>query len=182
MIRLFIAVKIPEEVKENLLKICKEVSPEPDNFRWETPSKLHLTLKFIGEVEESNVENICNELDFIENYDAFKFTITKFGFFFRENQPKILWAGLETHESIYNLVKELNQRLSRFSIPVENRKFKPHLTMLRIKNNPGADFIDNFNKYSFGERYFTSKEIALIKSRLTRAGAQYTDIKKYNLK
>jgi len=182
MIRLFVAVKIPEKVKENLLKICKEINPKPDNFKWETPSNLHLTLKFIGEVEESLVEHICSELDFIENYNVFEFTLSKFGFFFKENRPKILWLGLETHESIYNLVKELNQRLSKFSIPVEYRKFKPHLTMLRIKNDPGADFIDKFKQYSFGENKFISREIALVKSRLMRTGAQYTDIKKYNLK
>ncbi|MFC2103717.1 RNA 2',3'-cyclic phosphodiesterase [Bacteroidota bacterium] len=182
MIRLFIAAKIPLEVIEYLINSCKKIAPNPNDYRWESPPKIHLTLKFIGEIDEHLLSEIGSELDFVSNYIAFEFSLTKFGFFFRDNAPKILWAGLETHESIHNLVEELNQRLSKFSIPVENRKFKPHLTMLRIKNDPGADFIDKFRQYSFDEYKFISREIILVKSRLLTTGAQYTEIKNYNLK
>lgn len=182
MIRLFISIKIPFEVKEYLLNTCKQIASNPDNYRWETSSKIHLTMKFIGEVEEKLVEDISREISFVESFNSFDFTVMKFGFFFRENKPKILWVGLETQKSIYNLVEELNQRLSKFSIPVEKRKFKPHLTMLRIKNNLDPDIIDRFKKYSFDEYKFSSSEITLVKTRLSRAGAHYTDIKKYKLK
>ena len=182
MIRLFVSVKIPSEVKENLINTCKQIAPNPDNYRWEISSKIHLTIKFIGEVDENLVADIDHEIKFVENFDSFHFSVIRFGFFFRQSKPKILWVGLETHESIYNLTEELNQRLSKFSIPVENRKFKPHLTMLRIKNDPGTDFINKFKQYSFDDYKFTSKEITLVKSRLMQTGAQYTDIKKYILK
>lgn len=182
MIRLFIACKIPQEIIEDLLATCKKIAPDQEEHRWETLLKIHLTLKFIGEVEETILEEICKEIEFIENYEGFEFSVTQFGFFFRDNQPKILWAGLETHKSIYNLVEELNRRLSRFSIPIEKRKFKPHLTLLRVKFNPGGEFINNFKHYSFDNYKFASKEIALVESRLLKTGAQYIDIKKYKLK
>jgi 2'-5' RNA ligase len=182
MIRLFVAVKIPSEIKEYLINTCKQIAPEPGNYKWETSSKIHLTVKFIGDVDENLVEDITGELSFIENYGALEFTLTGFGFYFRNKDPKILWAGLETHKSIYNLVAELNQRFSKYFIPVDNRKFKPHLTMLRIKNDPGTDFIKMFKQYSFNNFKFISNEITLVQSRLLQAGSQYTDIKKYNLK
>jgi RNA 2',3'-cyclic 3'-phosphodiesterase len=182
MIRLFVALRIPVDVKNKLIQICKELTQTPDQFRWETPDKIHLTLKFIGEIKEELVSSIEKEIAFVEEYNYFNFNITKFGFFFRSGEPKILWAGLKTDESINTLVEEMNRRLSIFSIPVEKRKFKPHLTMLRIKRNPGVEFINSFKRYSIGNMNFISNEIALIKSELSPTGACYTEIKKYNLK
>jgi 2'-5' RNA ligase len=143
---------------------------------------IYLTLKFIGEVKEELVSSIAKEITFIEEYNSFNFNVTKFGFFYRNGLPGILWVGLQTDESIQRLVEQLNRRLSIFSIPVERRKFKPHLTMLRIKKNPGKEFIFKFKEHSFDNWNFNSSEITLIKSELFPTGAHYTDIKNYNLK
>ena len=182
MIRLFVALKIPSEIKRNLLNYCKNLDDQKINLKWETPEKIHLTLKFIGEVEEDILGGIKESLGFISEYHPFNFRITKFDFFYRDNEPKILWAGLETDERIYKLVHDLNQTLNRFSVPVENRKFKPHLTLLRLKRNPGNDFVNKFRKFSLNEMNFISNEVALIKSELIKPGAVYTEIQKYNLK
>ncbi len=182
MSRLFIALKIPDEIKDKILDVCYELSESFELINWEKPEKIHLTLKFIGEVEEELVSSIAKEIAFIEEYSSFNFNVTKFGFFYRNDLPSILWTGLQTDESIQRLVEELNRRLSIFSIPVERRKFKPHLTMLRIKKNPGKKFIFNFKEHSFDNWNFKSNEITLIKSELFPTGARYTDIKKYNLK
>ena len=182
MNRLFIALKIPDDVKYKLLDVCYELSESSELLKWEKPEKIHLTLKFIGEVEEELVSSIAKEIAFVEEYNSFNFNITKFGFFFRKGTPGILWVGLQIDESIHRMVEELNERLSIFSIPVERRKFKPHLTMLRIKKNTGKKFIFNFKEHSFDNWIFNSSEIILIKSELFPTGARYTDIKKYNLK
>ena len=182
MIRLFIAIKIPDDVKKSLLDVCHKICESSEFFRWEKPEKIHLTIKFIGEVEEELVSSIEKEITFVEEYNSFIFNVTTFGFFYRNGLPRILWTGLKTDERIQTLVKQLNERLSIFSIPVERRKFKPHLTMLRLKKNPGNKFISNFNDYSFDNFNFSSSEITLIKSELLSSGARYTDIKKYNLK
>jgi 2'-5' RNA ligase len=182
MIRLFISIKIPDETKDKILDVCRELSESSDLLKWEKPEKIHLTLKFIGEVEEELVSSIAKEIAFVEEYNSFNFNVTKFGFFYRNGVPSILWTGLQTDESINRLVEQLNQRLSIFSIPVERRKFKPHLTMLRLKKNPGEKFIIKFEEYSFDNWNFNSSEITLIKSELFSTGAHYIDIKKYNLK
>lgn len=182
MIRLFIALKIPDVVKDKILDVCHEISDSPELFKWEKPEKIHLTLKFIGEVEEELVSSIAKEIAFVEEYNSFNFNVTKFRFFFRNDVPSILWTGLQTDERINLLVEQLNERLSIFSIPVERRKFKLHLTMLRLKKNPGRKFIVKFEEHSFDNWNFNSSEISLIKSELFPAGARYTEIKKYNLK
>jgi 2'-5' RNA ligase len=182
MIRLFIALKIPSELKDNLLNVCYELSESSELFRWEKREKIHLTLKFIGEVKEELLRSIVEEITFIEEYYSFNFNVTKFGFFYRNGLPSILWTGLKTDESFHRLVEQLNERLSIFSIPVERRKFEPHLTVLRLKKNPGKKFILKFEEYLFDNWNFNSSEISLIKSERLSTGARYTDIKKYNLK
>lgn len=182
MSRLFVAIKIPVDATINLLNVCRKLADTPLDFKWEQPEKVHVTLKFIGEVEERIVAQIAQELNFIGNYNSFIFSVARFGFFFRNGEPRILWAGLKTDESIYKLIEELNIRLSIFSVPVEKRKFEPHLTLLRIKKNPGNEFINKFKEHSFENMTFKSNQIKLIKSELSHSGARYSDIKKYDLK
>ena len=181
MIRLFVALKIPENIKEQLLNICYDIIPDASRHRWETTDKIHLTLKFIGEVEENLVQPISTELDFVKNYRSFDFKISRFGFFSRDKRPKILWAGLHTDESIYKLVKELNKRMEFFNIEPERRKFKSHLTLLRIKSKIDENIISNFNNYQFDNLKFKTNKIALVKSELSQTGAQYTEINNYEL-
>lgn len=181
MIRLFVALKIPEYIKEQLLNICYELVPDATLYKWATKDKMHLTLKFVGEVEENLELPISTELDFVKNYRSFDFKISRFGFFLRDKRPKILWAGLHTDESIFKLVGELNKRMEIFNIEPEKRKFKSHLTLLRIKSKLDENFLSNFNNYQFDNLNFKANKIALVKSELSQAGAQYTEIKNYEL-
>ena len=88
---------------------------------------------------------------------------------------------MQTDESIFKLVEELNKRMEIFNIEPERRKFKSHLTLLRIKSKFDKNFINNFNNYQFDELNFNANKIALVKSELSRTGAQYTEIKNYEL-
>jgi 2'-5' RNA ligase len=85
-------------------------------------------------------------------------------------------------DSVYMIVDELNQRLAKFSIPVEKRKFKAHLTLLRVKEKITSDFIDKFSNAEFSNVKFNANEIVLMKSTLTSQGSTYKEIKKYILK
>jgi 2'-5' RNA ligase len=182
MIRLFTALLIPDEIKQKLLSTCHSLVDNPGQYRWADPDNIHLTLKFIGDVDEGLMETIKDELVFTEEFEHYDCSISRFGFFFRDGEPKILWVGLNTDKRIHTLVEELNRRLSIFSIPIEKRRFRPHLTMLRLKWDPGEEFIKKFNAHSFEGINFELETFALVKSELFQTGAQYTEIKKYNLK
>lgn len=181
MIRVFVSLKIAEDVKEELKTICSDLAEEPEHYKWESNEKIHLTLKFIGDVADNLIPPISNELEFVKTYPALDFSITKFGFFYRNGIAKILWAGLKTDSTVYKLVKELNYRLEKFDIKIEKRKFKPHLTLLRIKSTTNEDFINNFNNYVFENVNFKADRIALVKSELFKEGAKYSDLKLYEL-
>ena len=182
MIRLFVALKIPDTVKSEIFKHCYAASENPSEYRWETENKIHLTLKFIGEVKEEFLPQIVDELEFIKNYSSFDCKISRFGFFFRDNEAKILWCNIETDDSIISLVDELNSRLEKFEIEVEKRKFKGHLTLLRIKKQVTENFIKRIKEYKFNPVVFNSSEVALIQSVLKPGGSEYKVLKIYELK
>jgi 2'-5' RNA ligase len=181
MIRLFVALKIPDEVKAEIFS-HSHAAENQSGCRWEANDKVHLTLKFIGEVKEEFLQQIIDELEFIKSYSSFNCKISKFGFFFRNNEPKILWCNLETDDSIISLVDEVNNRLQRFEIETEKRKFKGHLTLLRIKNRVSEEFIKRFKEYKFDPIKFNSNQIAVIQSVLKPTGSEYKVLKIYELK
>lgn len=182
MIRLFIALKIPEEIKDKLFSYCFDASENPSRFKWEAKEKIHLTLKFIGDVKEELLPGIIDEIEFVKSYSTFKFTISKFGFFFRNKEAKILWCNLDTDDSLVLLVAELNKRLGKFGIEVEKRKFKGHLTLLRIKRTVNEKFVQSFKEYKFDPVSFKTNQVALIQSVLKLTGSEYRVLKIYELK
>jgi 2'-5' RNA ligase len=182
MTRLFVALIIPEEIKKKITEFRKEILPDWGKYKWEKEEKIHLTLKFIGEVNDIKVEQISQSLNFIENYSKFECRFFRFGFFFNRGIAKILWIGISTDNSIYKLVNEINSSLEKFSISKDERKFKSHLTLLRLKKKETKDFVKNFENFDIPEINFIIDEAALIKSELLPDTSKYTEIKKYKLK
>ena len=80
------------------------------------------------------------------------------------------------------MITEVNTRLEKLSIPIEQRKFNPHITLLRIKNDPGINFVNSFKNFTFKPILFTANTITLYKSILHPEGSEYIEIKNYKLK
>ena len=179
--RLFVSLNLPNNVVEHMIAIRDSFSNNI-NVKWEPKEKLHLTLKFIGEVSTETANEIANDLAFIENYSLIKCAFSKFGFFYRDGIPKILWVGLETDVFLKRLITELNEHLTKFSITIDDRMFNPHITLLRIKNDPGINFVNNFKNFTFKPILFTANSITLYKSILYPEGSKYYEIKNYKLK
>lgn len=182
MIRLFIALKIPDQVRKEIIRLRNSAFPGYQNYKWEPEDKIHLTLKFIGEIEEKFLESLMDALEFIREYQKFNCGLIRFGFFFRNKEPKILWAGLSIDNTVFNLVNELNKRLEKFGIQPEKREFKAHLTLMRIKKSVDKNFIKKFEDFIIPAAPFTADEIVLFKSELFAAGSKYTELKKFILK
>jgi len=182
MTRLFIALSISDDIKEQIDGFRKQAYSGRFFFKWEPRGKFHITLKFIGDVSDELVPHIVDELSFLEKYPGLVCSLDKFGFFFNNNIPRILWVGFKTEPEIYSIVNELNLSLEKFSISKEKKKFKSHITILRLMGHPGESFIESFRKFNFPDNSFTADEIVLYKSELFAAGSRYTEIKKYKLK
>jgi len=181
MNRLFIALNIPNKIKEEIISLRNSIVPNPMDYKWEAAEKLHLTLKFIGEVEDHLVGLIKNEISFITEYKSFNCGFNKFGFFYSGKIPKILWLGLKIDEKIFDLVEKLNKELLKFDVLEEKRKFKPHLTIMRVKKKLKKNFINSFENCKLPETEFMTDSVSLIKSELHTDSSRYTEIKNYTL-
>ncbi len=87
--RLFISLNLPEDTIDEIIRLRKAVC-EDDKLNWEPKERIHLTVKFIGDVSDEIMEKISDELNFVTNYSNIKCSINKFGFFFRDERPFIL--------------------------------------------------------------------------------------------
>lgn len=181
MIRLFLALEVPDHIKDHLINVRKSVFKNEDNYRWEPKERIHLTLKFIGDFENSLVAELASGLLFLESFDKIKCEIKRFEFLFRDGKPRILWTSLNIDPRIENILRTLDDELIKYGIEREKRRFKPHLTILRLKNNPDPEFINAFSKFELDPVSFYADKLVLYESRLFHDGPKYSEIKSYNL-
>ena len=175
MNRLFISADIPEEVKEKVIKIRDDIYGNDKIVRWEGKEKLHFTLKFLGDVEESKNRPINNELEnILRNYKSINCSFSKFGLFKKGNLPSILWLGLNYNPELNQIAEAINNNFVELGFEKENRKFKPHLTLLRLKGREDINRINNFLEYKLPAMNFIINEISIMKSELLRSGSIYT--------
>lgn len=182
MIRLFIALEIPDEIiSAVLLERDKSLGSE-NNIRWEKKDKLHITLKFLGDTEESLVADLSLGLEKIVNRNRpIEISVNKFGVFRRGGEPKILWVGMNENNQLSKIVDEIEESFCKFGYPKEERKFKPHVTLLRFRGYEDSDRILKLLDVKLPNLSFNADKISLIKSELKQTGSVYTTIKSFKL-
>jgi RNA 2',3'-cyclic 3'-phosphodiesterase len=169
--RTFISIEFPKEIKEEILKIQKQL-PSFNGKKTEFEN-LHLTLKFLGEIEEKTLSIIRERLRNVKT-KQFSVEIDSIGMF----SDKILWIGIMNCEE---LQKEIDKNLNSVFEP-ENR-FMGHLTIARIKQLKNRrEFLDKIKRIKITPLKFKAEKFNLKKSTLTEKGPIYEDIEVYNLK
>ena len=128
--RLFIAIEIPEEIKEHISKIQEKMDTAKNKIRFVNKDNIHLTLKFLGEVQPNKVDDIKNNLKKI-TFKPFSAVLDNIGVFPSESYIKVIWIGLKPEEPILELQKTIDEALKKMFKKEKN--FKPHLTVARVK-------------------------------------------------
>ena len=167
MKRLFVAIDLPEEVKNAVAAIGRDLP----GARHVTREQLHLTLRFIGEVDDEMLNAIRTALTEVTG-TSFPLTLRGVGHFPPGKQPRVLWVGLEKSAPLLELQQEVEQALNKAGIPPEERNFSPHLTLARLKETPPDKVAHLEERYrDFDAGTFPVAEFYLYSSTLTRAGA-----------
>ncbi len=180
--RLFIALNIPQLIKDNILEIRNTIYGLEKNVRWEKDEKLHLTLKFLGDVETTKNEEILFRINsLVERHKKFELNLDKFGLFYRNKKPSILWLGFKHSKELLNIVSELDEELEQLNFKKERRKYKTHLTLIRLRGKENISKIKKFLDYQFPALNFEADTISLIKSTLNQSGSVYSNIKSFKL-
>jgi RNA 2',3'-cyclic 3'-phosphodiesterase len=179
--RLFVALSIPSDVRENIASLIRTLRRADSKPRWVNPENLHVTLKFIGEVAAESVPSICGALQTIRPVEPLTLAFRAVGFFPNARRPNVAWIGIEAPSGLSNLAAAVNRALAPLGIAPETKPFVPHLTVARFKEAslPALQAeIEKWKDYSFG--HFTTAEIHLIESRLKSSGAEYTTLRSFH--
>lgn len=175
--RLFIAALIPEGIRTQLTNYINFLKRNIDGVKWEKFEKLHVTLKFLGDIDESRVNEISNLLEkLVHNYSPFNTSILDFGGFPDLKHPGVLYVGLSRNSGLSKLQNELEQELSGLGFKEENRRFIPHITVGRVKKR-----IHIKETLPITQSIFDITQIGLIKSELRPEGSVYTPLKLFKL-
>ncbi|HTK80200.1 MAG TPA: RNA 2',3'-cyclic phosphodiesterase [Rhizomicrobium sp.] len=176
MIRLFVALALPDAVAQSLLAMQSGVP----GARWMSREQLHLTLRFIGEVDERDANGIDEALASI-SASRFALELKGIGEFGGRN-PRALWAGVAGDGALIHLQRKIESAMQRLGLPAEERKFTPHVTLARLRATPPArvmDFLHDHALYSSGP--FEVNEFILYSSKTTPNGSIYVAEREYPL-
>jgi RNA 2',3'-cyclic 3'-phosphodiesterase len=181
-IRSFLALDPPEEVLREIASIQNRLRKLiHGDIRWVRPEGIHLTLKFFGELSGDDVANIATVVEkAAEGERSFSLAIGAVGVFPDPHRPRVLWLGMNGDvERLQVFQKGLEQALLRIGFPREERPFRPHLTLGRIRTPKGliglARALEKGEEYTAGR--FIAPGLSLIQSELTPRGAMYTRLK-----
>ncbi|HWP91675.1 MAG TPA: RNA 2',3'-cyclic phosphodiesterase [Thermodesulfobacteriota bacterium] len=176
--RVFIAALIPQEIKYEIKKYVDEIKPYWEGVKWENQEKLHVTLKFLGEIEESKVEEVGTALRvLIGNYSPFEMEISSFGGFPNLRNPRVLFIALSENKELSRLYNEIEEGLERVGFSAETRPFVPHITVGRIKSRARIKGTLPFPK----PHSFLISEVAVMRSVLGPEGSKYSTISLFRL-
>lgn len=185
-IRTFIAIKISRELEAAFDTLIRRMRKNPGPVRWVSPQSIHLTLKFLGEITAAQVEEVCKGVEkATAGVPPFSLKSGSKGAFPNPKRPRVFWIGLaETGEPhLFDLQKNIEEEMALCGFPGEERVFKPHLTVGRVKDSRGIEAISNiFMDYQFPEIEFAAGEVLVMKSELTPQGARYSVQKSFPLK
>ena len=184
-IRSFIAIELSPLIKVKIEEIQNNLKSLTSDVRWVRPEGIHLTLKFLGNIEEERIPEVSDIIRKCStDTTSFTLSVRSLGAFPNEKNPKVIWAGAEDDSgTLAKLQQALENILSSIGFKVEKRAFSPHLTLGRLKSPKGkgrlTQGLEDYKHFEFGT--FEAKEVCLFKSELKPGGAIYTKLKTFSL-
>ena len=179
MIRTFIAIELSEHIKKELSDIEKELKETKAVAKWVKPDDIHLTLKFLGNVEEEKIELIKKSIqESVKGVTPFIIDLKDIGAFPSPSRPRVIWVGVQSgKERIKNLAESIEGNLEKIGFKKEDRQFSAHITLGRIKSLVNIDKLkDLIKEKKYHSSSFEVSKIAIMRSDLTPEGPIYTKL------
>jgi 2'-5' RNA ligase len=173
--RLFVALDLPGEVCDALERALAELKSHASGIRWSKRESLHLTLKFLGNADESLVPQITEALAQIHSNEPVLLALRGVGFFPDPKQPRVMFCGVEHSPNLPELATAIESRLEPLGFVPENRKYLPHITLARLGSARGIPkplaASEPLKSYHFGAA--RPHEFHLYQSVLKPVGSEY---------
>lgn len=184
-IRCFIAIEIPETIQNQLARIQGTLRDQIKKASWVKPGNIHLTLRFLGDVDPDDLESIGEAIErAASRHRSFSMHIGGLGAFPNFARPRVMWTGVRVGgDRISALARDIDGALSNYGFSPETKKFNPHLTIARLKVR--VDLRPYANRYRQYDRIagaeMSVNTISLIQSQLHPTGAIYSTLRSYSL-
>jgi 2'-5' RNA ligase len=175
-LRCFIAVEMPGPLKTKIGELIDTLRQTGADVKWVKKENLHITLKFLGNIAESSVDDIKNSLTRkLSHYEPFCIRISGTGTFPPGRFPRVIWIGMDEAEILNHIHKNVDEGMSGFGVKPDDRLFSPHLTVGRVRSNKRMNEllkkIDEMRSEEFGALEISG--VSLMKSELKPAGPEY---------
>ena len=190
LIRAFIAVELPEELKKELTELETQLKKNsPPVVKWVDPNSIHITLKFLGEISEASIDELMLAMEeSAQEISPFKLAVCQLGAFPAIDRPQVIWVGVTgAMEKLAQLQKNIEAYTEQLGFKRESRAFSPHLTLGRVRDetrpNESLRIGQLLKDTAFVALHnIDVNAINLMKSQLTTTGAIHTCIGTVNLK
>ncbi len=187
MKRIFTAIDISDEARANCANYIENLRSVFPHLRvgWEKPEKLHFTLKFLGDIDEMQLQNLTEAVAAaVRKSSNFKILIAKTGAFPNKRNARILWLGVDEEQAnMPKLKKVLESECFERGLTKENRDFKAHLTIARLREpHKSAELVEKHLSENFVSDEFTVSAITIYESRLQKSGSIYSIVSKHEFK
>ena len=185
MIRSFLAIELPKTILKKIDEVQGDLKLSRADVRWVSPEKIHLTLKFFGNIDESKIEAIVEAIERpVKGTLGFFIKVKGLGAFPHLKNPRVVWMGLaEGKEILTSFQRQLEGELEKIGFEREERPFQPHLTLGRSNSSRGRDelvgMIEQRREEEFGE--IPVEKVVLFKSELRPSGPIYTALRELKL-
>jgi RNA 2',3'-cyclic 3'-phosphodiesterase len=177
LMRLFISAEIPERIQAHLARVQRQIENKYVQMRLADARQLHITLKFLGEIEPSLVEKAKRFLASV-SVTPFDVSLGSMGVFPNEKNIRVVWVGLVPAEPIIQLQKRIDDRLSGFF--ERERDFVTHITLARVKSLPDRQLsINVLKRITIIRESFTIQSFSLMESMLGKSGPVYRELARY---
>jgi 2'-5' RNA ligase len=177
-VRLFVALEIPAAVRENFAKFLQQLREVDAKPRWIRPENLHITLRFIGEVESGQVERIRGELAKVRSTGLVRLEFHGLGFFPHEKKPRVFWAAMAASANLAQLAADVDAAVEKAGVSGEQRPFSPHLTLARFSEPRLSSDLSTAVESKAGLEFgaLETSEFHLYESKLTPKGSEYSKL------
>jgi len=187
--RAFIAIELPQNIKNTIGRLQTKLKASSAGLKWVDPSNIHLTLKFLGDIDEKSKDGICTLLkEICGRTPLFTIKLQGLSAFPSIQSPRIIWIGLsQGHDQLKAIVDQIENSLRKYGICNETKPFSWHITIARVHSQKNVQYLTRdmakMERESMQEfREFQAGNITLFKSTLLPQGPIYEIIQQTNLK
>ena len=184
-VRTFIAFDTPSPIKNEMRQLQEELKKSHADVKWESIDKFHATIKFLGNVEESMLQQVISITESIlRNISKFDVSFQSLGCFPNKKHPRVIWIGSENNDGKLQGIKDmLDKALVSYGFEIEDRAFHPHITLGRVKGLRGLNNLTPMlENLTFEPHKASINEILIMKSTLKPEGSIYSVLKSFKLK